>query len=128
MTLWGEGQTPTSTFRRDPERLPRERLLDGGSPDRVSQVQRGNRHVDSLFSDSITRLVMLSDAVSEADLRGIMTKARARSTVSSLVALERRLARQAWPPRQPAAGPGRKRLDRLAVERGENEGMALRPA
>lgn len=72
---------------------------------------------------------MLSDAVSEADLRSIMTTARARMTVPSLGALERRLARRVWPPRQPAAGAGgRKPLDRLAVERGENEGMALSPA
>lgn len=128
MTLWGEGQTPSSTLRRDPERLPRERRLDSGSIDRVSQVRRGDRHFDSLLSDSVTRLVMLSDAVSKANLRGIMTKARARSTVLSLGAIERRLARQAWPPRQTTAGSGRKPLDCVAVERGENEGMALRPA
>lgn len=71
---------------------------------------------------------MLSDAVSEADLRSIMTTARARMTVPSLGVLEKRLARRAWPPRQSAAGAGRKQLDRLAIERGENEGMALLPA
>jgi hypothetical protein len=128
LTLSGEGKITSSTFRGDSERLSREMLLVGGSTDRTRQERPGDRHLDSLLSDPVTRLVMSSDAVSEADLRGIMTKARAHTTVSSLDAPERRLARRAWPTRRLAAGSGREFSDSLAVERGENEGIALGPA
>lgn len=81
-----------------------------------------------MFAESITRLVMLSDDVSEAAVRGVMRMARAGMAAPLIGLPDMRFARLSWPSGQPAAGSARKVADRLAIERGENEGMALRPA
>lgn len=67
---------------------------------------------------------MLCDGVSEADLRRVLTTARASMTLPALGALERQRARRAWPARQAMAGPD----CGLPAERGEREEMAPVPA
>ncbi len=62
---------------------------------------------------------MLSDGVSEADLRRVLTTARASMADPAAGALEQR-ARRSWPARQAMALP--------AAERGAAEAMAPLPA
>ena len=49
--------------------------------DRTSQEQPADPYFDRMLSATITRLVMRSDDVSEADVRGVMALARARKAM-----------------------------------------------
>jgi hypothetical protein len=93
----------------------------------MRQERPGDQDLDGMLAESITRLVMLSDNVSEADVRGVMTMARAGRAPPLIGMPDTRLARLSWLPDQPAAGSARKVADRQAIECGENEGMAPLP-
>ena len=85
-----------------------------------------------ILADPIVRLVMLSDGVSEAEVRGVVKAAR-RQTAFQLGCVDdtkrARLPSQSrLPPTHAATIRARETADRQAVDRGENEGMALRPA
>lgn len=75
LTQGQEQRAPSSalSLRREPERRFLEAAQDPEATDRSPQDSPDGCHVDGILAGSITRLVMLSDAVSESDLHGVMT-------------------------------------------------------
>lgn len=108
------------------EVLERAQIRDQAPAESPSDVV-----MNRLLADPIVRMVMLSDGVSETDVRRVVSAARARPPkLSSVDDIERaRLpcrpsrSRESWTARRDRAI-----ADLRATDRGENEGMALLPA
>ena len=100
--------------------------------DLASQERPVVPYLEGMLSESIIRLVMLSDDVSEHKVRGVVAMARAHKEGPFIGIAPELRARVSWPAfrmgSRLATELDRAAADRQAVERGENEGMALSPA
>lgn len=109
------------------EALERAQFCDQAPTELPSDVL-----LDRLLADPIVRLVMLSDGVSETEVRRVVKAARARNTLQFSCVDPNKRARlpcqTSRPPSRWIARRDRKSADWRATDRGENEGMALLPA
>ncbi len=112
---------------------PREHLDHPLIPDRSPAELLDISIFESLMSDPMTHLVMLRDNVTELEVRGVISRARARRSLEDFFDNENDNERTAALPinlHGDSIGPrlgehNRTAADRRAIENGENEGMAL---
>jgi hypothetical protein len=108
---------------------PREHLDHPLIPDRSPAELLDISIFESLMSDPMTHLVMLRDNVTELEVRGVISRARARRSLEDFCEKEKTAALpvslhgDSFGPR--LGEHNRTAADRRAIENGENEGMAL---
>jgi len=107
--------------------LERAQIRDQAPVDSASDVL-----LAGMLADPIVQLVMLSDRVSETEVRSVVKAARARNTLQFSCVEEPKRARLRCQSRRPPSRWITRRVretaDWQATDRGENEGMALLPA
>ena len=112
--------------------VPREALERAQIRDQAPAELPSDVLLAGMLADPIVRLVMLSDGVSETEVRSLVKAARARNTLQFSYVEDSKRARlpcqSSRPPTRWITRRDRETADWQATDRGENEGMALLPA